>query len=254
MRRDPLEGLLPPVRGPALVHAALILLAFALIQPLFLHVFTQAGGSGATPGSHVWHCLQLADAVARIAFCGAMAWIILQTSGPRNLAVTVSVGKLIVVTLAIFPALLAVCLAQAAFVTELWGWFDPKFQAPQHDLLTAFTRSEWGGWGRFQLTTVAVVVAPIAEELFFRGILFPAIWRLTGLVWPAIALSAAFFALVHAAYPQTVLPMLTFGILLGALRAKTGNLAACALLHALFNGRTMLLAVLHPEILTVPGS
>ena len=35
-----------------------------------------------------------------------MAWIILQTSGPRNLVVSVSVGILFVVTLAIFPALL----------------------------------------------------------------------------------------------------------------------------------------------------
>jgi membrane protease YdiL (CAAX protease family) len=225
-----------------------------LIQPLFLMLFVPDRVPDAAPGSDRWHRLQSADAAAKLAIAGAIVWVIVRTSRSSPRPSPGRFSRLALVSCATFPALLTICLAQNGFATAVWDWFEPHHRAPQHDLLTAFTRSEWGGWGRIQLMLIAVVVAPLAEELFFRGLLLPALWRLMGFLWPAVGLSAAFFALVHAANPQTVLPMFTFGVVMAGLRAQTGSLAACVLLHALFNGRTMLLAVYHPEILSVCGS
>ncbi|MEX1177308.1 MAG: CPBP family intramembrane glutamic endopeptidase [Nitriliruptor sp.] len=64
---------------------------------------------------------------------------------------------------------------------------------PQQELLTAV--------GSDTLATVlvvlaAVVLAPIGEELFFRGILFQALRRRVGL-WPAAVISSAPFGAVH---------------------------------------------------------
>jgi uncharacterized protein len=66
-------------------------------------------------------------------------------------------------------------------------------EQPRQELLTAV--------GTDTLTTVlvvlaAVVLAPIGEEIFFRGILFQALRRRVGL-WPAAVISSAPFGAVH---------------------------------------------------------
>lgn len=252
--RDPLDGVPPPAAGPGLEHIAIVLFGYVAIQQLFLFAFSGDGSPLGTPGSDSWHRAQSADASARLVVAGAIAWLVFRTSARQNLPGSWSATKLIIPAIAAFLALIAVCLSQAEFATVVWGWIEPQRAPPQHDLLTAFTQSEWGVWGKIQLAAVAVIVAPIAEEFFFRGLLLPAIWRLTGLAWLAIVLSAALFAMVHMAFPQTVLPMFTFGIVLGGLRVKSGSLPLCTLVHALFNGRTMALVALNPGILTIDGT
>jgi uncharacterized protein len=66
-------------------------------------------------------------------------------------------------------------------------------EQPQQELLTVV--------GSDTLTTIlvvlaAVVLAPIGEEIFFRGILFQALRRRVGL-WPAAVISSAPFGAVH---------------------------------------------------------
>jgi membrane protease YdiL (CAAX protease family) len=90
----------------------------------------------------------------------------------------------------------------------------------------------------YTLAAFGILVAPLVEELFFRGFLYPALARPLGVV-PAIALTAAGFALVHAeqlAHAWVPLALL-FGVgtLLTTVRAKTNSVAICVLIHMGYN-------------------
>jgi membrane protease YdiL (CAAX protease family) len=82
----------------------------------------------------------------------------------------------------------------------------------------------------------AVVVAPVAEEFFFRRVLQG--WlerRLEHQAGSAVVVSAAAFALAHAGHGLAFVPLFLFGLVLGTMARQTGSLVACILLHGLFN-------------------
>ena len=93
------------------------------------------------------------------------------------------------------------------------------------------------------LAVVMIVgLAPIAEELFFRGVALNAWAREYG-VRRAIVLSALLFALIHASLAAFV-PIFVLGLALAVIYRRSGNLASSIALHATFNGISVLLALL----------
>lgn len=92
--------------------------------------------------------------------------------------------------------------------------------------------------GAFLLLSVVVIIgAPIAEELFFRGLLQRSLLRRMGPV-PAVLISATAFGLSHFQVVQ--LPALVaLGLVLGALAHRTRSLGPPILAHAAFNAVTM---------------
>jgi membrane protease YdiL (CAAX protease family) len=86
---------------------------------------------------------------------------------------------------------------------------------------------------RGALAATAIVVAPLAEEMLFRGILYPAI-KNRGYPGAAMWISAFLFALMHANV-MIFLPLLALAILLTLLYEKTNNLMAPIAAHSLFN-------------------
>lgn len=91
---------------------------------------------------------------------------------------------------------------------------------------------------------MAVVFAPVAEELFFRGMLYPAFAKRLG-VWSAIVVTALLFALLHGVEPLLMADLgqsaLVIGLIfpLGLLLAwayhRRGTLVVPILIHATFN-------------------
>jgi membrane protease YdiL (CAAX protease family) len=81
---------------------------------------------------------------------------------------------------------------------------------------------------------VIVAIAPIAEELFFRGMLFQAFERRLG-VWPSAVLSAAIFGAVHVEWIVFVVTFL-FGIHLALIFRRRGTIVTPIVAHMLFNG------------------
>jgi membrane protease YdiL (CAAX protease family) len=77
------------------------------------------------------------------------------------------------------------------------------------------------------------LVAPIAEEVFFRGYLFAGLRRHIGL-WPALALSAALFALAHV-LPTSWPPIFVLGMLFALLYEQTGSIWPAVMLHGTIN-------------------
>jgi membrane protease YdiL (CAAX protease family) len=93
-----------------------------------------------------------------------------------------------------------------------------------------------------------VLVAPVAEELLFRGALLRALLRRTTPAW-AIFGSALAFALVHPlGDPEVgsviVVPaILALGLVSGYLAVRSGNLSRSIMLHAGFNLLTVALVL-----------
>jgi membrane protease YdiL (CAAX protease family) len=86
------------------------------------------------------------------------------------------------------------------------------------------------------LAIFAVVIAPIVEEVFFRGFVFTAM-RAKLNVWIAAIVSGAMFGVVHAfGSPwQFLVPLSVLGTVLCIVYWKTGSLYPCIALHAINN-------------------
>ena len=79
---------------------------------------------------------------------------------------------------------------------------------------------------------VAVLVAPIAEEFLFRGLLFRALDRDWG-CWRGALGSATFFAIYHP--PLAWLPVALVGVANALLFKRSGRLAPAVVLHMVYN-------------------
>lgn len=97
-----------------------------------------------------------------------------------------------------------------------------------------------------------VVVAPIAEELFFRGVIFNAWLRELGW-WPAAIGSAILFAISHLSLAQA-LPLLALGIAFAWAYRRTGSLLTAIGMHATFNAVSVVfLLLLRYGVIAVPA-
>ena len=83
------------------------------------------------------------------------------------------------------------------------------------------------------------MIAPVAEEFIFRGILYPFIKQLG---WPKLALFGVsfLFALIHVNAP-TFVPLFVFALALTWLYERTDRLIAPILAHGLFNGANLII-------------
>ena len=96
-----------------------------------------------------------------------------------------------------------------------------------------------------------LLVAPVAEEIFFRGVAYNAWDRERG-PWVAVIGSAALFAAIHSSLFALV-PIFVLGLILALLYRRTGSLAANIALHAGFNTISVAIALLVRQgILTLP--
>jgi membrane protease YdiL (CAAX protease family) len=101
---------------------------------------------------------------------------------------------------------------------------DPFFRTPAKALATSI---------------LSVTLAPLMEELFFRGFLYPVLARRLGLAI-AVFLTAAGFALLHGAQLGfawgPVLVIFLVGIALTLVRARKDSVAASVVMHMAYNG------------------
>ena len=86
------------------------------------------------------------------------------------------------------------------------------------------------------VSVLVCVLAPIAEEFFFRGYFFTALRSWKG-VWPAAVITGLVFGAIHvgSAPAPYLVPLAVFGLLLCLLYWRTGSLYPCIALHALNN-------------------
>lgn len=94
---------------------------------------------------------------------------------------------------------------------------------------------------RIWFSFTAIVMAPLVEEILFRGILYR-----TGkqLGYPRLALfgTSLLFAAIHASW-MTLLPLTILAIILALLYDKTNNLLAPIVAHSFFNAGNFFLFI-----------
>ncbi|MDR0535383.1 MAG: CPBP family intramembrane metalloprotease [Puniceicoccales bacterium] len=84
-----------------------------------------------------------------------------------------------------------------------------------------------------------VILAPLTEELFFRGIVYPFAKSRMGAL-PGALLTGVIFGAIHAS-ATAFLPLAVFGVFLCLVYERTRDIRAVVLVHALFNLNTFLL-------------
>lgn len=158
--------------------------------------------------------------------------------GLRNRNLLRSLALAAVVTL--FALLIGYCLQGVSVkLMEKVGW-TPKDEEAVMLVTNASSRASAIYLGFF-----AVVLAPVAEEFIFRGMLFPFIKQLgfPKTAWIGVSL---LFALVHLA-PADFVPLFVLALALTWLYEKTDTLLAPIFAHALFNAVGLALIDLSPQ-------
>jgi membrane protease YdiL (CAAX protease family) len=128
--------------------------------------------------------------------------------------------------------LLAIWAASAAFAPFLDAEEEQGLVPDEWD------SSRAGAFVAFFL--VVAIVAPVVEELTYRGLGFGLLapWG----TWVAILVTGFLFGAAHGLV--LALPVLTlFGIVVGWLRARTASVYPGMVLHGVFNGTALLLSV-----------
>ena len=97
------------------------------------------------------------------------------------------------------------------------------------------------GPGVLVLVLVVVVAAPLAEEVFFRGMLQRTLARHLP-IWPAMLITSVLFGISH--FQALQLPALAaFGLVLSVLAHRTGRLGPSIWAHVGFNATTVVALV-----------
>jgi membrane protease YdiL (CAAX protease family) len=87
--------------------------------------------------------------------------------------------------------------------------------------------------GLFFFFVVGGIISPVAEEIFFRGILY-GYFRRWGM-WAALLLSTAVFVTAHAIFHRVPVPQIVGGILFALSYEKEKNLMVPITIHVLGN-------------------
>ena len=149
-------------------------------------------------------------------------------------------------------------LTRSLAVKNILGWFSLLMMVDQVLRVTlghyatadpggGLSPSEAGLWGLAFTLASACLLAPLAEELLYRGVLFRALWNRLGVI-PAALLSAVVFAVLHFYNGYGLASVGVFGFSCALLYAATGSLTSTIALHILYNS-----AIKIPEWLIYHG-
>jgi membrane protease YdiL (CAAX protease family) len=168
--------------------------------------------------------------IARTFFAGGAAAFLF---GDRRIRLRVAEG--------ILALLIGLPFCSILYESTVWGFhrFAPDQPLPEHVVLTALRAGNAPPWIVLSLWVGSTVIAPVAEECFFRGLLQTVMVRLTRQPWAAILISALLFGVAHSSQPQAVPALVLLGALLGYLYEQSGSLVGPFTVHALFNLKTL---------------
>ncbi len=86
------------------------------------------------------------------------------------------------------------------------------------------------------------LVAPVVEEMFFRGMFFSGL-RSRFSLWPAAAISGGLFGLAHAPTgPTSAIVLVGLGVALAWIYEETGSIWPCIMVHVMNNALALAVA------------
>jgi uncharacterized protein len=147
------------------------------------------------------------------------------------------------------PLLTTVLGVLLAFVLLVIGWAVTQFLGGNKTQLDLLIESSLPA--RFATAFVAVLTAPLIEELIYRGVVYSALERAAGVAIAVIVVSLLFAGVHVFQYSNnigviTVITLLSFSLTLA--RAYSGSVLPPFIIHLVFNGIQSLVLALAPFI------
>ena len=143
--------------------------------------------------------------------------------------------------LATWPLILA-AVALTIFFVKLFS--GAEYQMQQHEQLELVTEYPQLLL-RIMIVFVAIVIAPLIEEMMFRGFVQTTIRSFINVrnsAWPAIVASSVFFAIMHED-PGHWPALFILGVCLGYSYEKSGSLFRPIFIHLFFNASSVAIAL-----------
>ncbi len=119
------------------------------------------------------------------------------------------------------------------FIINFYGqlvFIFTRAKIPRQPVVELFGRSSFG---LTLAALVVVVLAPIGEEIFFRGFVFAGLKKYWGVAWGAVV-SSAIFALFHL-NGLLFIPLFIIGVALAWLYEFSGSILPSIMLHIINN-------------------
>jgi len=137
---------------------------------------------------------------------------------------------------------LAISLFLAALLVTAWFGAQPT----DLDRILQSSRAT-----ALMMAFIAIATAPLVEELIYRGLLYSALQRVIGRLFAVVVVTAMFAGLHVWQYRQNIGAILSISVLsvvLTTIRARTGRLLPCFVIHLVFNGIQSLIIVFEPYL------
>ena len=186
-------------------------------------------------------------AAGNLAGLGLMTWAGLRMSGApamQALALRPFPARLL-------PPLVLLALSGSVLAAEIGNWTEEILPLPEsvrQTFLQILRARDWPGF--LQRAVLLSLLAPITEELLFRGVFQSGLVRNYG---PAkgILIASICFGIFHL-IPWQALGAALIGLLLGLVVYRTGSIFAGMALHAIWNLLPLLLLSALPDV-SPPG-
>ncbi len=227
---------------PEMMTAAVIMGLFAFTIAVRFFAVKQDGGTA--ENVPVETLLLKSMAAAAVPALAIIVMLVARGGRVQNVFGLGKVHVLRAIGLGLGLALLAMplTLAAKAILVILTG----SHEAPQA-LVQKFNAAVGGGDTRLQglIALSAVVVAPLTEEVLFRGMFYPMLSRSFGR-GPAALAVALLFAFVHDTYTD-VPGLVVLSLCLTVAYEVTGSLLVPIFMHASFNGVSLVVMWLQAQ-------
>jgi len=143
----------------------------------------------------------------------------------------------------VMPIVFLSALVYAAFLSDVNYPIRPN---DTQEVVSIFTQTGYPDSLKGYMAVVAVPLSPFVEELLFRGIALPLFARYMSTGW-AVCLVSAIFALLHFHVPALV-PLFVIALAFSYAYIYTGSIVVPIVMHVLFNGVSLINALLMDKV------
>ena len=140
-------------------------------------------------------------------------------------------------------------LLPLVFVVEDWTeklWIYLHYAHPDAHEFLLVLQNDRSHWMHDAVVISASLLAPLAEEMFFRGCVQTFLRYMLNSPWPAIAITSLLFAAIHPHW--TAPPIFVLALGLGYAYERTGNLWLSIAIHSFFNLASIGFFLWHPSM------
>ena len=143
------------------------------------------------------------------------------------------------VVLVALPLTLGLNELSRIVITEIFSKAEAQPTMQVLEMSRSFGQRIWFGF-------TAIIMAPLVEEILFRGIIYPAGKQL-GFPRLSLLVSSLVFAAIHASL-MTLLPLTVLAMIFALLFDKTSNLLAPIAAHSVFNATNFFLFIYREDL------